>query len=202
MNKIDKQDYERDIESLPSHIRELLSKKLSLDEIEILHTYTIQQKEEHINQTRLDLQKELDGLLERINDAGFSLENFSIQARSTASSSETDGQDDSPKSYAKPSDKRLENARLHPSNIFAVNWLANNHHKYQLGNRNTGRADYEKAVKSSSTAGVKEVSPANYRCMLAVLKHPQENIKALCQEYRAGSPAAIWAVPLILQSKP
>ncbi len=202
MKEVDKDDYKKGISALPEHIKHILESKLTLNEVEALHAFTIQEREAHKNQSRLDLQQELNGLIQRISDAGFYIENMQIFCLEDQDKTRHD------RNYSKPTEKRLRRAANQPSNIYAVQWLKENHHHYQLQrttesstktSKGTGRAEYERSVEKLKDHNIKVVSAANFRCMLAVFKFPNENIADICKNYRAGSPASIWAVPEVLK---
>ncbi|WP_299774965.1 hypothetical protein [uncultured Pseudoteredinibacter sp.] len=196
MNNNEIQDYKEGVSKLPDHIRDILESKLTLPEIEALHAYTLQQKEEHLKQTRLELQQELLELLQRTDDAGLYVSGDQVLPKESGSP-----YSEKEKNYQCPTTKRLQRAIELPSNVFAVNWLRSRHSQYHLSDsgKGSGRADYERAVTKQNNPNVKMVSVANYRCMLAFFKHPELDIEQICREYRAGTPAAIWAVPEILK---
>ncbi len=192
------------LNKLPKHIKEITD-KLSIEDVEALHIYTIARRQQHLLETQQEFQNEHDLFLSRLAECGMCLDGANVIFLDDKKeiNLERDSDKSSGKDYSKPSQKRLENAIKHPSNRYAVQWLLSNHQRYKLGGKQTGRADYEKELKNlqanDSNCEIKEVSPANYRCMLAVIKKPSDPIEKLCTLYNAGSPAAIWAVPTIIQ---
>jgi hypothetical protein len=187
MDEQTKKEYQAGIDTLPDNIKSILNEKLTIEDIQALHSYTIHKQNEFKNQTRIELQTELNDLISRITGAGLFLDGVKVVTKEpeVASQSQTQALTSTDDKWARtPSEAYIQKARNTESNWFAAQYLFDGQFE---------KLPPFKAFKAlCKSANQSAISYPNLQACYAIMNDNAPDPRVIGRNYDSASPATVW----------